>query len=555
MKPAFASSIRIGCTYLFQLCLFLWFNTADILANDYFRAVETGIQFRHQPGNSGQRYILETVSSGCAFLDYNNDDLLDLYLANGNRLSESTTIKWKNELVMNALYRNNGDGSFTNVTQTAGVGDTGYSIGCGVGDYDNDGWIDLYVTNFQRNTLYRNSGDGSFTDRTRAAGVECSSWSTSCAFLDYDRDSDLDLYVVNYLDFQLTDHKNCGDQLRPDCGPSEYPAASDMLYQNNGDGTFTDVTSQAGVLNPNGKGLGIACGDIDNDGDPDIYIANDDTRNFLYRNNGDGTFSDVTLLAGVGFSEDGEVQGGMGTSFGDYDNDGWLDLIVTNYQDQVNTLYRNDGNGLFSDASYTTLTGPVSYPMVGWGTDFFDYDNDGWLDLFVANGHLLLNVAQFDLTSTYHQPNFLFRNRGDGCFDLLDLGISFNRSSRGTAFGDYDNDGDTDLLILNTDDRPVLLENRVGQDQNWIGLKLVGKTSNRSAIGARVRLTVGKQQQMQEVAGGGSYASGSDLRLLFGLGDAEIVDRIEILWPTGEVETRIAVKSGQYLTIIEQRVE
>ena len=540
--------------------MFLWFSfflclKALSAASSVFRPVDANINFRHQPGNSGQRYIVETVSSGCAFLDYDNDGWLDLYLVNGHSLPanvSSTAIDLDNQLESNALYHSNGDGTFINRTKHAGIGDTGYGIGCCTGDFNNDGWIDLYVTNFKENVLYQNNGDGTFSDITQEAGVDCPSWSASCAFIDYDRDGNLDLYVVNYLDFRLADHKICGNALRPDCGPSEYPCAADTLYQNNGNGTFTDVTEQAGVFNPNGKGLGIACGDYDNDGNTDIYIANDDTRNFLYRNNGDGTFTDLTFFAGVGFSEDGEVQGGMGTSFGDYDNDGLLDLIVTNYQDQINTLYHNDGNGLFSDVSHTTRTGPDSLPMVGWGTGFLDYDNDGWLDLFVANGHLLTNIEQFDTASTYYQPNFLYHNQHDGSFGRVEIGLEPVRSSRGSAFGDFDNDGDIDILTSNTDDQPILLENKTGQDRNWIGLKLVGTKSNRSAIGTRVEVTAGGRSQSREITGGSSYASANDLRLLFGIGGLTVADEITIHWPTGKVESRSNVGAGQYLTVIEE---
>ncbi len=511
---------------------------------------ESGIRFRHFLGRSGKRYILETVGSGCAFFDYDNDGYLDIYFVNGASLPGSRQIEAKN-----ALYRNNGDGTFTDVTETAGVGDKGYGIGCGVGDYDNDGFLDLYVTNFRRNTLYHNDGDGSFSDVTEQAGVECEVWSSSCAFIDYDQDGDLDLYVVNYLDFALRDHKKCGKGLRLDCGPSEYPGASDRLYRNNGDGTFTDVTKAAGIFNPEGKGLGIACGDYDNDGDMDIHIANDDTRNFLYRNNGNGTFSDVALLVGVGFSEHGEPEGGMGTSFGDYDNDGYLDLVVTNYQDQINTLYHNDGLGLFSDVSHISRTGPMSYPSVAWGTAFIDYDNDGWSDLFVTNGHLLDNVEKFDKTSTYKQPNFLFRNQRDGTFtevgEVLGMDSDGSMSSRGSAFGDYDNDGDVDILISNSDQPPTLLRNEGGNQNNWIGVRLIGTQSNRLAIGARVKITANGEVQTKEITGGSSYASASDFRLLFGIGKASNVERLDISWPTGLSTTEHPIKVNRYLTFIE----
>ena len=535
-----------------RLTLFIYFILSQPLVHSaqpiQFTDVtaQSGVAFKHHLGRSGKGYILETVASGCAFLDYDNDENLDIYFVNGASLPGSPP-----KVAKNALYRNNGDSTFTDVTNVAGVGDEGYGIGCCVGDYDNDGFIDLYVTNFKRNTLYRNNGDGTFSDVTKAAGVGYESWSSSCAFLDYDRDGDLDLYVVNYLQFRVEDHKPCGGRIRADCGPSEYPGEADVLYRNNGDGTFTDVTRKAGIFNPNGKGLGIACGDYDNDGDVDIYIANDDTRNFLYRNNGDKTFTDVTFWAGVGFSEDGEAEGGMGACFGDYDNDGYLDLVVTNYQDQVNTLYHNDGDGLFSDASHTSLTGPISYSTVGWGTAFIDYNNDGASDLFVANGHLLVNVEKFDKTSTYKQPNFLFKNQGDGTFVQILMDASVVQSSRGAAFGDYDNDGDIDILISNTDASPTLLRNDGGNRNHWIGIRAVGMQSNKSAIGTSVKVTVDGIIQVKEITGGAGYASASDLRLLFGIGEARVVDKIEVKWPTGKTLTKRQVKANQYVTIIE----
>ena len=434
---------------------------------------QAGIDFRHFTGAAGKRYMPETMGAGCAFLDFDNDGNLDLLLVNGKSWSDGKS------------------------NQTP--------------------------------TLYRNLGDGRFSDVTRAAKLDVSMYGMGVAIADYDNDGDADLYFTNL-------------------GPNR-------LFRNNGDGTFTDVTQMAGVFNPEGKGLGIACGDYDNDGDTDIYIANDDTRNFLYRNNGNGTFSDVTFATGVGFSEDGEPEGGMGTCFGDYDNDGYLDLIVTNYQDQVNTLYHNDGDGMFSNVSHTSRTGPMSYSAVGWGTGFIDYDNDGLSDLFVANGHLLVDVEKFDQTTTYNQPNFLFKNQGDGTFVEIDSQVGINSasvtSSRGAAFGDYDNDGDIDILISNTDETPSLLRNDGGNRNNWIGIRAIGTQSNRSAIGTRVKITVGNHIQMKEVTGGSSYASANDLRLLFGIGGARVVDEIEIRWPTGRIQTKRQVKANQYMTMVE----
>lgn len=525
---------------------------AEILFEDV--TLQAGIKFKHVLGRSGQKYILETVGSGCAFFDYDNDGNLDIYFVNGSSLPGSAPITAKN-----ALYRNSGDHSFTEVTALAEVGDEKYGVGCCVGDYDNDGFLDIYVTNFGQNILYRNNGDGSFSDVTEAAGAGEKRWSSSAAFLDYDKDGDLDLYVANYLDFRLEDNKSCGyKNLLTYCGPSQYKGISDILYRNNGAGTFTEVTIQAGVSNPEGKGLGVVGGDYDNDGDIDIYVANDDTQNFLYRNSGDGKFSEVSLLAGVGFSENGEAEGSMGVSFGDYDNDGYLDLVVTNYQNQVNTLYHNDGNGLFSDVSYISGFGSISYSYVGWGVGFIDYDNDGWLDLFVANGHLQDNIEEYDKTSSYRQRNRLFKNERDGRFreiaSRLPLrdGLSLIASSRGAAFGDYDNDGDIDILISNSDESPNLLKNEVGNKNRWLGIKAVGSRSNRDAIGARIKIVTGNKAQIKEITSGGSYASQSDLRLLFGLETAEQVDVIEVRWPNGSVQAIHNVKPNQYITLVEE---
>jgi enediyne biosynthesis protein E4 len=508
---------------------------------------QAGIDFIHDIGRSGKGYILETVASGCGFLDYDGDGLLDIYLVNGHALPPSAP----NESA-NALYRNNGDGTFTDVTALAGVGDTGYGVGCATADYDGDGDTDLYVTNFERNALYRNDGDGTFTDVAAAAGVDGRAWSSSSAFLDYNGDGHLDLYVANYVAFRIEDYTPCGGRLGTDCGPGDYAGAADVLYRNNGDGTFADVTREAGVYTEEGKGLGVAVGDYDDDGDPDIYVANDDTRNFLYRNTGDGTFDDATFWAGVGFSEYGEPEGGMGAAFGDYDNDGRLDLVVTNYQDQVNSLYRNEGDGLFSDVSHTAGTALLTYPLVGWGTAFLDVDNDADLDLFVANGHLLLNVAGRDSTSAYAQPNLLYVNDGTGAFAERgrESGLDANLSSRGAAFGDYDNDGDTDILVVNTGEAPTLLRNDGGAERDWLGVVLVGQGANRAGVGARVTVTA-EVTQTREVTTAVGYASASDGRLLFGLGNSGSRPAVSVRWPSGVTTVLKDVATRRYISVGE----
>ena len=361
---------------------------------------EAGIHWKHVDGRSGQKYFMETLGSGAAFFDYDADGDPDLYFVNGAPLPGYVS----QEIPTNCLYRNNGDGTFTDVTEKAGVGDTGYGHGCAVGDYNNDGQLDLYVTNYGTNRLYRNNGDGTFAEVAESVGVTEPRWSTSCAFADYDRDGNLDLYVVNYIVFDINENPWCGLRekgIRAYCEPDNFIAQSDTLYRNNGDGTFTDVTKTAGIYNTTGKGLGVVWADYNNDGAADIYVANDSTENLFYRNNGDGTFEEVGFMVGVALSENGAAENGMGTTFGDWNNDGWFDLTVTNYAQQTNTLYHNDADGFFTDATTTTKTAQRTYPYLGWATAFIDYDNDGYQDLFVANGHLHENLAELGQEGTY----------------------------------------------------------------------------------------------------------------------------------------------------------
>ncbi|MBI1924659.1 VCBS repeat-containing protein, partial [Candidatus Poribacteria bacterium] len=438
---------------------------------------QAGIQFRHVDGRSGRRYFLETVGSGVAFFDYDGDGFLDIYLVNGAPHPPPPLLKLEErgqggEVPTNALYRNNGDSTFADVTEKAGVGDTGYGAGCAVSDYDNDGDLDLYVTNFGPNVLYRNNGDGTFTDVTQSAGVGEARWSLGCAFADYDNDGFVDLYVANYIDFHYEEHTDCSQKGVPTyCPPESFRGAPDTLYHNNGDGTFTEVTQAAGVYNEAGKGMGVVFGDYDNDGFVDCYVGNDAGENFLYHNEGNGTFTNVGWMAGVEADENGNVQGTMGVDFGDYDNDGLLDLVALNFQNQPNAIYHNDGGGFFKDVSLPAGMG-YSIPYVGWGTDFFDADNDGYKDIFVANGHLQDLVEQYDDTTTYAQRNQLLVNNGNGTFvdrsAQSGLGLGLLKVSRGLATGDYDNDGDLDLLISNANDTPDLLRNDGGNQGNWL---------------------------------------------------------------------------------------
>ncbi len=517
-------------------------------------AEASGITFKHVNGESGRLYYLETMGSGMTFLDYDNDKDLDLYIVNSAPLPGFVA----DTPPTNVFYRNDGDSGFTDVTAEAGVGHLGYGMGCGTADYDNDGNPDLYVTNFGENVLYRNNADGTFTDVTVHASVgDDDKWSSSCAFVDYDHDGNLDLYVVNYLDYTIVEDGEWYDTngQRIYSNPRVYEGVSDTLYRNNGDGTFIDVTQHAGVYNDTGKGLGVTCGDYDNDGRIDIYVANDTTPNFLYRNMGDGTFVDLGIIAGVAYNEDGVAEGGMGVDFGDYNNDGFLDIFVTNFSRETNTLYHNNSNGIFTDVTYIAHLGDPSFLKLGFGTKFFDADNDGNLDLFVANGHVYSTVESQSDTLEYAQTDQLFLNTGESSF--LDVSeesgayFSMKQVSRGAAFGDYDNDGDTDIFAVNLNQKVVLLRNDGGNRNNWLMIKTVGVKSNRNGVGARIKVVTRSHTQMREVQAGSSYLSGHDLRLIFGLGAETKAEALKITWPSGLEQTLADVESNQFLIITE----
>ena len=515
---------------------------------------EAGIHWKHVDGRSGQKYFMETLGSGAAFFDYDADGDPDLYFVNGAPLPGYVS----QEIPTNCLYRNNGDGTFTDVTEKAGVGDTGYGHGCAVGDYNNDGKLDLYVTNYATNRLYRNNGNSTFTEVAESAGVTEPRWSTSCAFADYDRDGNLDLYVVNYIVFDIDENPWCGLRekgIRAYCEPDNFTAQSDTLYRNNGDGTFTDVTKTAGIYNTTGKGLGVVWADYNNDGAADIYVANDSTENLFYRNNGDGTFEEVGFMVGVALSENGAAENGMGTTFGDWNNDGWFDLTVTNYAQQTNTLYHNDADGFFTDATATTKTAQRTYPYLGWATAFIDYDNDGYQDLFVANGHLHENLAELGQEGTYGQRNLLFRNNSNGTFteisETLGPGMKLADVSRGATFADYDLDGDIDIVVTNSNTAPRLLRNDGGNRKNWLQIRLTATNGSTDAIGARVKITTGKLTQTREVRSGDGYLSQQDLTLHFGIGDSEQVDSIEVQWQTGAKQLIGSVPANQVLSLEE----
>ncbi len=515
--------------------------------------------FKNVSGRPGKKktYIVEAKGGGAAFFDYDNDGDQDLYVMNGSRFEGFP----KGQEPANALYENQGDGTFVDVSLKAGVADRSWGMGCTAADYDNDGDQDLYLTNFRCNVLYRNEGDGTFADVTDIAGVGDDRWSTGCAWGDYDNDGYLDLYVANYIEFDLH-YKPKSMQygqwkgMPVFYGPMGLKGAADVLYHNEGDGTFKDVTKSAGVVDSDKNyGFTVIFSDYDNDGDLDLHVANDSTPNFLYRNNGDGTFEDVSVLSGVSYNRDGRIQAGMGTDFGDYDNDGDLDIFVTNFAVDYNTLYRNDGDGLFSDISFPSGVGDPSWPFISWGTSFLDFDNDTDLDIFVANGHVY-DVDGHDLGVTFAQKNQLLENK-DGAFievtESAGSGFGIKKVSRGSCVGDYDNDGDLDIFILNLDDTPTLLLNDGGNKNNWLTFCTVGTKSNRDGIGARIRVTVGGISQIREVRSSSSFISRSDIRASFGLGKEEVAELVEIRWPSGTLQTFRDVQANRILVVNEDK--
>lgn len=533
---------------------------ATVQFTDVTRAA--GIDFRLRCGSPEKRYIMEAMCGGIAFLDYDNDGWMDIFLLNGSTLEDME----RGSHPASKLYRNHRDGTFTDVTEPAGLLRRGWGMGVAVGDYDHDGWTDLYLTYFGGAVLYRNQGDGTFGDVTKEAGVDNGGrWGTSAAFGDYDQDGDLDLYVANYVTLDLKRLPEFGSTefcqyrgIPVSCGPRGLAGARDRLYRNNGDGTFTDV-AEALEIDPNGYyGLGVVWGDYDNDGDLDLYVANDSTPSFLYRNQGDGTFTEVGLLAGVALSADGLEQAGMGVDFGDYDNDGWLDLVKTNFSDDTNNLYRNQGESWFEDVGGAAGYAAVSRPLLGFGIKFFDYDNDGWKDIFVANGHVNPQVDAYAFGVRYAERNLLFRNLRDGRFEEVGLdsgaALRMEKVSRGAASADFDNDGDLDLLVSNLDEGPTLYRNDGGHGRgHWIRITLVGSESNREGLGARVEVVAGALRQVEEVRANASYLAASDPRLHFGLGEAAQVERITIRWPSGKVEAIENEKGDQELVIEEGR--
>src|ERR1700719_3675268 len=516
-------------------------------------------------GEHKNKYLLETTGCGVAFYDYDNDGWLDIFLVNGWRLEGFPA----GQEPTSHLFKNNRDGTFTDVTTRAGVAHSGWGQGVCVGDYDNDGFEDLFVTYFGKNVLYHNNGDGTFTDVSEKAGVAGNGkrWHSGCAFADYDRDRRLDIFVANYIDLDLAtapvpESGPCNYKgVLVACGPPGLNGGKNILYHNNGDGTFADVSQAAGILNANGTyGLGVLTADFDNDGWPDIYVANDSTASVLYKNLGNGKFTDVAMEAGGALSADGKPQAGMGVSAVDYDLDGNLDIVKTNFAGDTPSLYRNIGGGNFEDATFPAGLGKHTQ-YLGWGCGFFDMDNDGWADILICNGHVYPEVERLKTEAGYAQRKLLYQNLHNGHFADVSLqagpGISEPSPSRGAAFGDFDNDGDIDVVVNTVNDYPQLLRCDMKLDHNWIKVRTIGTKSNRSGIGARLMCVTHPpgetkpHQQIDEVRSGGGYFSQNDLRVHFGLGKAEKVDILEIRWPSGHIDTLKDIKVNQLLYIKE----
>jgi len=514
---------------------------------------QTGITFRHADGSSGHYYIMETVSAGLALFDYDGDGDQDLYFLNGRPIRDAKAAVPPR----NALYRNDGQWRFTDVTTQAGVGDTGHGLGVAAADYDGDGDQDLYLNNYGPNVLYRNNGDGTFTDVTQVARVgNDNHLGAGTSFLDIDGDGDLDLYASNYLEFSHETHAVDMSRGVPFyASPGRYAPVSDTLFRNNADGTFTDVTKVSGVGDHAGWGMGMVSADYDNDGDTDIFIANDMAENFLFRNDGRGHFREVGLLAGVAFDMNGYPHGSMGVACGDFDNDGRLDFHVTSYQRQLATMYRNLNGEFFLDVTRTSGAGRGTYPLVTWGNGFVDFDNDGDRDLFVACGHLQTNVEQADSSAKYHVNNLLFVNTGGGKFvDVSNQagdGLAVKLSSRGAAFDDLDQDGDIDIVVLNSRREPTILRNDTENTDHWIQVELQGRQANRNGVGSHVRVTAGGRTQLDEIHSGRGYQSHHGMRLHFGLGNCDRVEKIEVRWLGGGTQVIEDVEADQLVVVVE----
>ncbi len=526
-------------------------GAATALASIFVVQPPRGVDFIHQNSPTSQKYLIETMGGGVALLDYNNDGLLDILFVNSGELSPfiSAPLNFhrSKEKNWNRLYRQNRDGSFTDVTEAAGLskaGDGNYGMGVAVGDYDNDGYPDIYVTNYGRNILYHNNGNGTFTDVTEKAGVAAGGWSASAGFFDYDGDGRLDLFVTRYMEWSPAESKVCGGNYHTYCPPGSFPAATNILYHNNGDGTFGDVSKVSGIASKKGRSLGVAFNDYDADGYPDILVANDGMEEFLFHNNKDGTFTERALEAGVALSDDGAVFAGMGVAFGDYDNDGRPDIVITDLAKQKYATYHNDGNGFFSYSSLQTGVASLSAGSSGWGVGLVDFNNDGWKDLFVAQSHVMDNVEKIDPSMHYKQVPLLAFNR-NGLFERTDPGTTKAVAGRGAAFGDLRNDGNVDVVMSVLGGAPEIFLNH-SNGGHWLTISLVGTRSNRDGSGARV--VVNGQTQYATTAG--SYLSASDKRVHFGLGEASTAT-VDVFWPSGIHQVLKNVEADHLLRIEE----
>ncbi len=522
-------------------------------------ASQSGISFVHTAGSSPEKYLPESTGAGCAFLDYDNDGWMDIYFVNSGPCDFFTP---KNPL-RNALYHNNRDGTFTDVTEKAGLVGGGYGMGVAVGDFDGDGFPDLYLSQYGRSILFHNNGNGTFTDVTAKAGVSAPGWASSAVWFDYDNDGKLDLFVCRFVDFDRSKHHRCGAPNIPAlagmneyCYPKVYAPMASWLFHNNGNGTFTDVSQQTGIADNPGKGWGVVAADINNDGWMDLFVANDTVANFLFMNRNGKRFEEIGFTAGVAYGEQGKARSGMGVDAADFNEDGWMDLFVTNMDHELYAIYQNKKDETFDDMAAPSGIARATQLMSGWGLKFFDYDNDGNLDLFIANGHPDDLIEKIYPTVTYREPPLLFHNTGTGLKNVSEeSGPIFTRpmASRGLAIGDFDNNGAVDVLISNNDGTPLLLRNNVGAQNQWLGLTLIGKKANPDAIGARVTYQAGDLKRSRMKVGGGSYLSYHDPRMVLGFGKRTKIDWLEVKWPqpSGRVERFIDLPVGRYITIVE----
>jgi enediyne biosynthesis protein E4 len=515
----------------------------------------SAIHWRHVNGRSSEYYLPETTGAGCAFLDYDNDGWMDVYLVNSGKCDFLNP----NPPLRNALYHNNRDGTFTDVTEKVGVPGGGYGMGVAVGDFDGDGWPDLFVTQYGRSILYHNNRNGTFTDVTREAGVAAAGWATSAVWFDHDNDGRLDLFVCRFVEFDKSKNKFCGDERTGErfyCIPRVYPPAASWLFHNNGDGTFTDISKESGIGKVLGKAWGVVATDVNNDGWMDLFVANDTVANFLFVNNGDGKFVEMGLEAGVAYSQSGRERSGMGVDSADFDQDGWQDLFVTNVDQEMYSIYRNNHDLTFEDMAGQMGLGRLTRLMSGWGVKFFDYDNDGNVDLFIANGHPDDKIELHSSHVSYREPLLLFHNTGHILENVnAAAGPAFLQSfaARGMAIGDFNNDGAVDVLVAVNDGPPLLLRNVSASENHWLGVRLIGKKSNPDAIGAKISWQAGDLKRSRLKVGGGSYLSSHDPREVLGIGNRTKIDKLEVSWPrpSRRVETFNNLTIDQYITIVE----